>query len=156
MVISNCQKIVFKILKQIANIEHHSLFKALAVYRDLPSHILTPSQVIIKILHQSFGGGVYKLYKSINVHAMYQVTPCWNDISLRYKITIIHKHKQYAVATKTVSHYSTLATTVCLPLEMQLLTVDKIFFCLRICEMACTPLNTDPLWSRETSEHWSA
>ena len=34
--------------------------------------------------------------------------------------------KQYAVATKTVSQYSTLATTDCLLLEMQLLVVDKL------------------------------
>ena len=46
---------------------------------------------------------------------------------MMYKITIIDERKHYAVATKTVSQYSTLATTVCLPLEMQLFTVDKLW-----------------------------
>ena len=54
-------------MKQIANIKHHSLLKALP--RDLPGHRFIPSQVIIKTLRQSLGGGVYKPYKSVKVHS---------------------------------------------------------------------------------------
>ena len=49
------------------------------------------------------------------------------SLTMMYKITIIDERKHYAVATKTVGQYSTLATTVCLPLEMQLFTVDKLW-----------------------------
>ena len=40
-----------RILKQVANIKHRSLLKALP--RDLPGHIFAPTQVITKILRQS-------------------------------------------------------------------------------------------------------